>query len=63
MQTLCNKYVLRDGGCVFTNFNYTHKLRDVEGDIVVYTATLNYKGTRQQCTVSVQNSAVVAWQT
>ena len=63
MQTLCNKKMLRDGSCVFTNFNYVNKLRDADGDIVVYTATMRYKGETQPCTVSVQNSAVVAWQT
>jgi len=63
MLTLCKKRVLRDGNCVFTNFNYINKIRSDEGDIVVYTATLRRNGEQQQCTVSVQNYAVIAWQT
>lgn len=62
-KTLCNKRMLRDGNCQFTNFNYINKIRDDAGDIVVYTATMRYKGETQPCTVSVQNYAVVAWQT
>jgi hypothetical protein len=62
-KTLCNKRMLRDGNCVFTNFNYVNKIRDDEGDIVVYNATMRYKGEQQQAVVSVQNYAVIAWQT
>ena len=63
MLTLCNKKLLRDGSAVFTNFNFYNKVKDADGDVCYYTATLNYKGTRQQCTVSVQNGNVVGWQT
>ena len=63
MLTLCKKRVLRDGNCVFTNFNYVNKIRHDGGDIVVYNATMRYKGEQQQCTVSVQNYSVIAWQT
>lgn len=63
MKTLCNKKMLRDGSCVFTNFDYVNKIRSDEGDIVVYNATMRYKGESQQCTVSVQNYAVIAWST
>ena len=63
MLTLCKKRTLRDGNCLFYNFNYINKIRDDAGDIVVYTATLNYKGYKQPCTVSVQCGAVVAYNT
>ena len=62
-KTLCNKRMLRDGNCLFTNFNYINKIRDDDGDIVVYNATIRYKGEQQQAVVSVQNYAVIAWQT
>ena len=62
-KTLCNKRMLRDGNCLFTNFNYINKIRDDDGDIVVYNATMRYKGEQQQAVVSVQNYAVIAWQT
>ena len=62
-KTLCNKKMLRDGSCVFTNFNYVNKLRNVDGDVVVYNATMRYNGEQQPCIVSVQNGSVVAWQT
>ena len=62
-KTLCNKRMLRDGNCLFTNFNYVNKIRSDEGDIVVYNATMRYKGEQQQAVVSVQNYAVIAWQT
>ena len=64
MQTLCNKKLLRDGNSVFYNFNFYNKVKDADGDVCYYTATMCYKGdTTQQCTVSVQNGKVVGWQT
>lgn len=63
MKTLCNKRMLRDGNCVFTNFEYINKIRHDDGDIVVYNATMRYKGQSEPCVVSVQNYAVLAWNT
>ena len=61
--TLCNKTFLRDGESVFYNFNFYNKVKDEDGDVCYYYATLNYKGTTQNCSVSVQNGKVVGWQT
>ena len=61
--TLCNKTFLRDGKSVFYNFNFYNKVKDADGDVCYYYATLNYKGTTQKCSVSVQNGRVVGWQT
>ena len=62
--TLCNKRILRDGDSMFYNFNFYNKVKDADGDICYYYATLCYKGqTTQKCTVSVQNGKEVGWQT
>ena len=63
MLTLCNKRMLRDGNCVFTNFEYIDKIRSDEGDIIVYNATMRRKGKSEPCVVRVQNYSVIAYNT
>ena len=48
-----------DGDTTFTNL----KQYKTAGADTHYTATLNYKGYTQNCTVVLNNNKVVAWQT
>lgn len=60
MNTHANKQTIyRDGNTTFTNL----KQYKVEGRDTYYTATLDYKGYTQPCTVILNNRKVVAWQT
>ena len=54
-----HKQTYRDGDCTFTNL----KQYKTEGSDTYYTATLNYRGYVQACTVVLNNNTVVAWQT
>lgn len=60
MNTQTNKQTIyRDGNTTFTNL----KQYKVEGADTYYTATLDYKGYKQNCIVVLNNNKVVAWQT
>ena len=54
-----HKLTYRDGNTTFTNL----KLYKTAGSDTYYTATLNYRGYTQNCTVVLNNNKVVAWQT
>ncbi len=54
-----HKHTYTDGDTTFTNL----KLYKTEGRDTYYTATLNYRGYVQNCTVVLNNNKVVAWQT
>ena len=63
-KTLCNKTILSDGKSQFYNFNFYNKVKAPEGDICCYYATMLYNEDHsEQCTVAVQNSKVISWQT
>ena len=53
-----------DDNCVYTSFNLYNKIKDAAGDIMCFTAKRTCKtGYVDSVYVSIQNDAVVAWNT